>query len=127
MVKSPRQSANKLIILQAVIAAVISLIALSWGMKAAYSALLAGAVCVLANWFFVRRLFRRSMARAANAIVKDFYIGEVLKLVIIAVLMLVSMLVFKVSLLPFLLTYVLLQAAVLFAPLTVPRMPEVQA
>ena len=127
MAKSSQQSANKLITLQAIIAVVISLVALSWGVKAAYSCLLAGAVCALANWFFVRRLFRRSMAREAKAIVKDFYLAEILKLGVIAILMLLSMLVFKVSLLPFLLTYVLLQVAVLFAPLTTPRVRGVRA
>jgi F0F1-type ATP synthase assembly protein I len=126
LAKSSKQSANKLITLQAVIAVMISLVALSWGIKAAYSSLLAGAVCTLANWFFVRRLFRRSMAREAKAIVKDFYLAEILKLGVIALLMLLSMLVFKVSLLPFLLTYVLLQVAVLFAPLTALRTPGVQ-
>lgn len=127
MAQSSKQSANKLIILQAVVAVVISLVALSWGVKAAYSSLLAGVVCTLANWFFIKRLFRRSMAREAKIIVKDFYLAEILKLALIAVLMLLSMLVFKVSLLPFLLTYVLLQVAVLFAPLAVPRMPGVRA
>ncbi|MAZ78062.1 MAG: hypothetical protein CMF39_05235 [Legionellaceae bacterium] len=127
MAQSSKQSANKLIILQAVVAVVISLVALSWGIKAAYSSLLAGVVCTLANWFFIKRLFRRSMAREARIIVKDFYLAEILKLALIAVLMLLSMLVFKVSLLPFLLTYVLLQVAVLFAPLAVPRMPGVRA
>tara|TARA_B100000508_G_scaffold130422_1_gene117762 strand:+ start:821 stop:1204 length:384 start_codon:yes stop_codon:yes gene_type:complete len=127
LAQSSKQSANKLIILQAVVAVVISLVALSWGIKAAYSSLLAGVVCTLANWFFIKRLFRRSMAREARIIVKDFYLAEILKLALIAVLMLLSMLVFKVSLLPFLLTYVLLQVAVLFAPLAVPRMPGVRA
>jgi ATP synthase protein I len=97
-----------------VIAALMGVIA---GRLAAYSALLAGVISLIANTYFACRVFRFRGASQARRIVRAFYVGEIIKLGIIVVLMLVAMIYLKISILPFLLTYVLLQMALWLVPL----------
>ena len=54
------------------------------GLKYFEAALLGGAAWLLPSWYFARRLFSDMSPRAVGAIVRRFYGGEMLKLVISA-------------------------------------------
>ncbi len=65
---------------------VLSVIALSFGLTAAYSVLLGGLICLLPNCYFAYRAFKFQGARAARDIVRSFYVGEAGKLLLTAIL-----------------------------------------
>lgn len=117
MTNNTQQSAKKLITAQVVVAIVLVAIAFVINVHTGYSALLSAVICVFANWFFMKRFFRQTTARQVKQIMWDFYIGEIMKLVIIVALMLVAIILFHVRVLPFLLTYFILQISMLFAPM----------
>lgn len=54
---------------------------LLWGMISAYSLLIGGLLSALPNAFFARMAFSERGARATQRIVRNFYIGEAVKLV----------------------------------------------
>lgn len=56
------------------------------GTVAGYSGLCGGLIAWLPNVYFARKAFRFSGARAAQAIVRSFYAGEMGKLILTAVL-----------------------------------------
>ncbi len=49
----------------------------------AYSSLLGGLICAIPNAYFTIRAFRNRGATATRQIVKDFYIGEAVKILLI--------------------------------------------
>lgn len=60
------------------------LAALISGTVAAYSMLLGGLICLLPHCYFAYRAFKFQGARAARQIVRSFYTGEAVKLVLTA-------------------------------------------
>ncbi|MNF58939.1 F0F1 ATP synthase subunit I [compost metagenome] len=56
------------------------------GTVAGYSGLCGGFIALLPNVYFARKAFRFSGARAAQAIVRSFYAGEMGKMILTAVL-----------------------------------------
>lgn len=74
----------KIIGLQAL--AIITLAMLIWLLghhfQAAYSFLWGGMICVLGNWYLARKLFAFQGALAARRIVRAFYWGEAVKLLL---------------------------------------------
>lgn len=87
MLKPIRKQANKLIFLQ--ISIVVVLAILWWGfkdIKYSYSALLGGMACIFPSWYFIHKFFKNRQ-RSPQTILKDFYVGEMLKLFLSVVLL----------------------------------------
>ena len=119
--RSVRLIAYRLVRLQAV---VVVIIALCWWIKGAteeLSALLGGAICVLSNLYFAWRLFAITSSRAAKRIMINFFLGELIKLVLSAVLVILVMVFIPVAIVPFIIGFVGAQFGFWFAPLEIPR------
>ena len=70
---------------QGVAVAVVASIAGFWGALSAYSAVLGGLICLVPNALFARRVFAHRGATQARLVVRDFYVGEAMKLGLTAV------------------------------------------
>lgn len=106
------------VILQAAMAVILALFMfVSFGFVAAYSVLLAGLVCVIANTYFALRLSRYRGASQAKRFIIAFYTGEIMKLALMALLMLLILATIHVNALAFLLSVALLQISGSFVPL----------
>jgi ATP synthase protein I len=105
-----------LLVLQAGLAAVMTLLMLFINTKAGLSALVAGIICLGANAVFAHFVFRQKIAQAAKEILRNICVGEVLKLALIVFFMMIALQLFKVSIAPFLLTYFVLQIGLFCAP-----------
>lgn len=90
--KNERQNALKLVAIQALVVVLLSLLFLISSTKSAYSVLLGGFCSVIPSIYFAHKLFKYVGARMAKRAIGAFYLGEVVKLAMIAVL---SILVFK--------------------------------
>ncbi|MCP3679088.1 MAG: hypothetical protein GY821_03145 [Gammaproteobacteria bacterium] len=117
LAKRWRQAVARLLFIQIALVVVISLLMLLASRHSAYSALVAGAVCIIANSWFIFRWFGKMSPLAARAMLHSFYRHEVAKLVILIVLMLLALTKLHVSVLPFIATYLLLQFSLLLAPI----------
>lgn len=102
-------SAYRLVGLQALVAIAIALIMLLDSKQAAYSALLGGAICVIANAYFALRLFRCVSARALGRIAGNFYKAEFFKLLLTAVLFYLAIKFVNLAILPFFGAYIAIQ------------------
>lgn len=112
-----RQTAYRLVGLQAL---VVLLIAAGWlfgGLREALSALLGGAACVLPSLYFARRFFATTSAREAKQIIKAFYLGEVIKLALSAILVVLIVMFIPVVILPFITGFVGAQFGFWLAPM----------
>lgn len=116
--RSARTIAYRLVALQA---AVVIIITLGWRFSsaiAALSAFLGGAACVIPNFFFARYLFSTTSARAAKKIIKAFFLGELVKLALSAVLIvLVLLFVPVISLVPLIVGFAGAQFGFWLAPI----------
>jgi ATP synthase protein I len=83
----------------------------------AWSALLGGLSGVVPNLFMVTLYFRVTGARQAKAIVKGFYRGECLKMILTALLVAVSMKYAEINLPSFLMVFIIIQGSIWIAPL----------
>ena len=98
--------------------AVIFAVAAFWMLRnwhTALAALLGGAAVVIANVYFLYSLFS-SRKRTAAQIIRAFYIGEILKLVISWVLLLLIFELMGVKLIPLLSGFIAAYMAVWFMP-----------
>ena len=87
-----RANAYKLVIIQALIVIVIALVFMLSSFKAAYSVFLGGACCVIPSLYFAHKLFQYVTNTMSRKAMRAFYLGELIKLILIGVL---SVLVFK--------------------------------
>jgi len=92
------------------------LFAVFQGGPAAYSAAIAGLVCILPNVYFAIKFFKFQGARAAKKIVNAFYKGEAMKLVLTFVLFALAFAALDAVPLPFFLTYIMVQLVAWVAP-----------
>ena len=100
MLQPYRRQAYKLVLLQ--IAVVILLFIGFWlvkDIKAGCSAILGGLACIIPSLYLVRKLFS-SKDRTMQRIMFDFYIGEVSKLLLSAVLLVLIFKYLPVKLIP---------------------------
>ena len=74
-----------LVSVQAITTVALSAAALTMGSVAAYSVLLGGLISLIPNARFASLVFRHSGARAMGAVVRNAYLGEMMKLVMIGV------------------------------------------
>lgn len=79
--------------------------------QAGLSALAAAFCCVISNLVFAKMLFAYSSARSAAKIVKSFYHGEMLKIMVTVVLFVFCIKYLHAAFLPFMVTYILCQMA----------------
>ncbi|WP_244670071.1 ATP synthase subunit I [Coxiella endosymbiont of Amblyomma nuttalli] len=103
--------------LQAVAATII---ALCWWLKGAteaLSAFLGGAVCMLPNFYFARHLFAVTGSLAIKRIMINFFLGELIKLGLSAMLVILVVIFIPVAILPFIVGFAGAQFAFWFAPL----------
>ena len=85
-------AAYKVLAVIALITAAIALILLmSIGRVAAYSAVLGGVACLLPNLLFARFAFRHSAADSAALVMRWFYIGELVKIVVTVLIFALSL------------------------------------
>jgi ATP synthase protein I len=73
---------KRLLLWQAIIAAIAVGIALPFGVDAAISALVGASACLVANWYFAARVFRRYDAREPGRLLASIYGAELVKIVI---------------------------------------------
>lgn len=75
------------------------------GVQAAYSALVGGGISALVTLYFASQVFSVHVGSPATKIARAFYTGELIKLLLTAVLLSVALLWLQVSPLPLLLAY----------------------
>ena len=87
ILRAARVTVYRWLILQIIVVIVASLILLFMqGTRSASSVLLGGAVCVLPQYLFARRVFSYYRASAPARLIRNFYWGEIMKLLLTAVL-----------------------------------------
>ncbi|WP_044410022.1 F0F1 ATP synthase subunit I [Pseudomonas sp. FeS53a] len=75
------------LLVQGVVLLIVTVVLWQWrGTVAGYSGLCGGLIAWLPNLYFAHKAFRYSGARAAQAIVRSFYAGEMGKLILTSVL-----------------------------------------
>jgi ATP synthase protein I len=73
--------------------------------KAAYSAVVGGGISIIATLYFARQVFSLPIGTPADKIAARFYLGEMLKIGLTAILFILAIVVLHVSFLPLFLTY----------------------
>jgi ATP synthase protein I len=96
-----RRMAYAFVGVQAAVMLIAALAYLFVSVTAAWSALLGGVAIVLPSSYFAYRLFRITSARAARKIVRAFYVGEITKILLSAVLAVVFIRFLHVGMFPF--------------------------
>jgi len=96
----------RLLFVQLVLTLIVS--AVLWAamdLRAGYSALVAGAICIIANSYFSWRVLRIKGARQAKQFVLAFCFGEMMKLVIIGVLFVLAIIYLHIAIGSFLIGF----------------------
>ena|SRR3990167_1100921 len=108
----------KLLIAQCVVVLAIALFFQGYhGLSAATSSLLGGVVCILPNFFFAKQLLAKIHSTNPKIIVKTLFIGEVIKLLSIAILFVLVLKYIPINLVTLLAGFIGAQFAFWFAPL----------
>ena len=84
---------------------------------AAVSSLFGGAVCLVPGFIFALMFFKHKGARNASKIMKAFYLGEVIKLIMCGALFALVFVSYDVHALAFFATFMVIQAMYWLAPL----------
>ncbi len=112
-----RRGARNVLLLQLIVAVCLAgFWLLGKGGLAAQSALLGGGVHILPSWVFAQKMFRYAGAQQAQQIVKSFYLGEALKLLLTLLLFALVFIYIKIDPLAFFITFVVIQAVFWLAP-----------
>jgi len=114
---SARQIAYRLVGLQALVVVVLALCWLFAGLMEAGSTLLGGAACVIPSLYFARKLFATTSAREAKRIVRAFYVGELVKLVLSVVMVVLILKLIAVAIVPFITGFIGAQFGFWLAPM----------
>lgn len=87
-----RRAALKLIKWQLILTLVVSIAFLCiWSVQAAWSGLLAGLVCMVANGFFIAKTLRYRQAQQAKRFLLGFWLAETAKLFMMGVLSVIAL------------------------------------
>ena len=73
--------------------------------RAAYSACVGGGISVITTAYFAYKVFSAKPGTSAQQVARTFYMAEVIKILLTAVLFIIVLLWFNVSFLPLFLTY----------------------
>ncbi len=76
-----RRAVTKIVVVQAMTLLILSAIGLYWSVDVARSLFFGGVICILPGAYFSYRYFKHAGARQAQNIVRDFYWGELVKLI----------------------------------------------
>lgn len=115
-------SVYKLIGIQAVIALIVTAVLfIFFGSVAAYSAIVAGFICVLCNLFFAKMIFRYRGAQQVKQFIMRYMLAEVAKIILIVVFMFIALKFLHIKAMPFLLTFVILQLIMSFMPAVIKK------
>lgn len=103
-----RKTTYKILILQIIILASITLFFfVKFNLVAALSALMGGSAWIIPNLYFIHRLCKtKNQTKPPQQIIKDFYFGEFLKLLISAILVAIFAKFALIKLAPFLIGYI---------------------
>lgn len=103
-----RWSAYKLVLMQAVVAIATSLFFfVTWGEQYGLSALSGGVIAVLPNFVFATLAFSHTGARSSAKVIKTFYWGEAVKLLLTMALFSLVFINVKVVFMPLFVCYTL--------------------
>lgn len=112
-----RWSAYKLVMMQAAMAGGVSIVFFAvWGAQFGLSALAGGAIAVLPNFVFATLAFSHTGASSAGKVMKTFYWGEAVKLLLTIAMFSLVFINLKVVFMPLFVCYV----ATLFVHWTAP-------
>ncbi len=101
-----KQVTRKIIIIQLLVTLLAAVISFAFNsIHAAYSALVGGGISTVATLYFASTVFSVRIGSPATKIARAFYMGEVVKMLLTAVLLSVALLWFEVSPFPLLLAY----------------------
>ncbi len=113
-----RKAAYRLVAFQALLVLVVSLFCwLMWGAKTGFSAFVGGSIYVLPNLVFSSMVFAYAGARQAKKVVKAFYLGEVIKLLLTIVLFVVAFVSFDANFASFFTSFAIVMFSQWSAPL----------
>lgn len=84
LVRQGHKQAKKYLLIQATTVLVVAIAFLLKELQVAIALLSGGMVVVIANFYFVYKVFSHSGARATQKVVSAFYLGESIKMVISA-------------------------------------------
>lgn len=90
IVKAGQQQAKKLLVIQALVIVLITSVGLFKEFKVAIALLSGGMAVLIANFYFVYKAFSRSGARANKQVVRAFYLGETVKIILSASLLIIG-------------------------------------
>ncbi|MGB0893841.1 MAG: ATP synthase subunit I [Parashewanella sp.] len=103
-----RGAAYKLVLLQALVAVIIAIVFFTaWDVQMSLAALAGGLIAVLPNFVFVTLAFSHSGASQADKVLKSFYWGEAIKMLLTIALFSLVFSQFKFGFMPVFLGYVL--------------------
>ncbi|UXM82547.1 ATP synthase subunit I [Shewanella seohaensis] len=103
-----RWSAYKLVLMQAAVAGGVSIVFFAvWGAQYGYSALAGGAIAVLPNFVFATLAFSHTGASSAGKVMKTFYWGEAVKLLLTIAMFSLVFINLQVAFLPLFVCYML--------------------
>ncbi len=101
-----RWSAYKLVMIQAAVAGILSIIFFAvWGEQNGLSAMAGGVIAVLPNFVFATLAFSYVGASSSGKIVKSFFLGEAIKLLLTMVLFALAFGMLKVNFTPLFVCY----------------------
>ena len=103
-----RSSAYKLVVIQAAIVGVTSILLFAlWGFQYGLSAFAGGVIAVLPNFVFATLAFSHAGASASGKVVQSFFLGEAVKLLLTIVLFAIAFGLLNVVFAPLFITYVI--------------------
>ena len=103
-----RSSAYKLVVIQAAIVGVTSILLFAlWGFQYGLSAFAGGVIAVLPNFVFATLAFSHAGASASGKVVQSFFLGEAVKLLLTIVLFAIAFGVLDMVFAPLFATYAL--------------------
>lgn len=109
MLQAAHQGVWRLLRLQIIVVLIVTILMSFMGIRAFYSSLLGGTICVLGNLCFAKIFFAYSGARAAKKILYSMYLGETFKFIITLMLFFVATKYLRIQALPFFLSYIITQ------------------
>ncbi|WP_298771050.1 ATP synthase subunit I [uncultured Shewanella sp.] len=103
-----RRSAYKLVMMQAAVAVTASIFFFAmWGAQFGYSALAGAAIAVLPNFVFATLAFSHTGASASAKVIKTFYWGEAVKMLLTIVMFSLVFIYMEVVFMPLFVCYTL--------------------
>ena len=112
-----RDQAYPILIMQSGVVVLIATIAACFfDLKSSGSVLLGGGVCLIPQWLFAQWVLQLTGARWANTIVKRFFVGQAMKMLLTVLLFCAVLKSFSVGVVPVIIGYIGTYLAFMFAP-----------